>query len=202
MRWYLSLCIGSRNSLRYAAERRGMSSALVFSHQGGERSAEESRRGLIGPPEGRPRPKRVLKDAGAPPSFRRDRAAPWGSMATPRAAVRERAAHRDELPGVSGRAERELEHAVDRGVPYLAVGLHRRDRTRPDPPRAHGELPDAELRIEHPARGLRREALVHLVVRVEHELGPGRVQIVPERLDRIVHGRPCRAEAGVMPDGE
>src|SRR5205809_4015588 len=78
MRWYLSLCIGSRNSFRYAAERRGMSSALVFSHQGGERSAEDSRRGLIGRPEGRPRPERVLKDAGAPPSFRTDPAAEAG----------------------------------------------------------------------------------------------------------------------------
>src|SRR6266566_3110108 len=83
MRWYLSLCIGSRNSFRYAAERRGMSSALVFAHQGGEGSAEESRRGLIGRPEGRPRPERVLKDAGAPPSFRRDRAAEAGPQPVP-----------------------------------------------------------------------------------------------------------------------
>src|SRR3989449_6755736 len=35
-----------------------------------ETCPEESRRELIGRPEGRPRPERVLKDPGAPPSFR------------------------------------------------------------------------------------------------------------------------------------
>src|SRR5439155_4182136 len=38
----------------------------------------ESRRVLIGRPEGRPRPGRVLKDAGAPSSFRTDSAAEAG----------------------------------------------------------------------------------------------------------------------------
>src|SRR6266566_4901703 len=39
---------------------------------------EECRRGLIGRPEGRPRRERVLKDAGASPSFRTDPAAEAG----------------------------------------------------------------------------------------------------------------------------
>src|SRR5438876_7044146 len=43
-----------------------------------EKPRQESRRGLIGRPEGRPRPERVLKDAGAPPSFRTDPAAEAG----------------------------------------------------------------------------------------------------------------------------
>src|SRR5207247_2800254 len=47
-------------------------------YQGGEGSPEESRRGLIGRPEGRPRPERVLKDARAPSSFRTDPAAEAG----------------------------------------------------------------------------------------------------------------------------
>src|SRR5205823_13808900 len=42
------------------------------------KTPEEYRRGLIGRPEGRPRPERVLKDAGAPPSFRTDPAAEAG----------------------------------------------------------------------------------------------------------------------------
>src|SRR5439155_25529799 len=43
--------------------------------QGAEESPEESRRGLIGRPEGRARRERVLKDAAAPPSFKTDPAA-------------------------------------------------------------------------------------------------------------------------------
>src|SRR2546426_578596 len=43
-----------------------------------EKPRQESRRGLIGRPEGRPRPERVLKDAGAPPSFRTNPAAEAG----------------------------------------------------------------------------------------------------------------------------
>src|SRR5207249_10316597 len=52
-----------------ALEGSGQGSSLEW---GAERPREDSRRGLSGRPEGRPRLKRVLKDAGAPPSFRTD----------------------------------------------------------------------------------------------------------------------------------
>src|SRR5439155_3106600 len=50
-----------------------------------ETRPEESRRELIGRPEGRPRPERVLKDARAPPSFRTD---PCRGRASARAITR------------------------------------------------------------------------------------------------------------------
>src|SRR5438094_103104 len=51
--------------------------------EGAQKPPEEARRGLGGRPEGRPRPERVLKDAGAPPSFRTDPAAGAGAGLQP-----------------------------------------------------------------------------------------------------------------------
>src|SRR2546425_349436 len=104
-------------------------------------------------------------------------------VAAPYARVREAGArHRNESPRVAGIAERQLENAEDAGVAHLTVRLDRADRRRPDPARAHRELPDPPLQIEHARWGLGREAFVQLVMRVEHELGTGGVEIIPERL--------------------
>src|SRR5207245_6805467 len=127
------------------------------------------------------------------------------SVAAPRAAVGEGvAARRDELPGVSGLEERQLDDAVALAREYLAVRLPRKDRVRPHSARAHSELTDAVVRIGHAVGGLRREALVHFVECVEHDLGPGRVEIVPERLDRVIHGRRPRGRvvARDVPNGQ
>ena len=140
---------------------------------------------------------RVRREVGARVHGRRSSDA----SATP--GIRERlAGNGDELPGIRPVSQREPQHAGDSGSSHLAVRLGRRDGARPHPARAHRELPDPPLRIEHPGRTLRREALVQLVVRVEHERGAGGVEIVPERLDLGAHGCPRRAEAGEVPDGE
>src|SRR5207302_245557 len=53
---------------------------------------------------------------------------------------------------------------------------------------------------------LRREPLVYLIVRVEYDLGPGGVQVIPQRLElrQDLHTRRIRhrAEAGMVPVGE
>src|SRR6266480_5903623 len=79
-------------------------------------------------------------------------------VAAPCARVREGGAHhRNESPRVAGIAERQLENAEDDGVAHLTVRLDRADRRRPDPARAHRELPDPPLQIEHARWGLGRD---------------------------------------------
>ena len=129
-------------------------------------------------------------------------------MTRARPGVRKReGGNRDELPRVAVVAEGELQHARRAAVVHLAVGL--RDAVEavdPDPTGANRELPDAQLRIRCAVRLLRREPLVHFVVRVEHDLRPGGVQIVPQRLHRGIDRRESvargRAEAWDVPHGE
>ena len=94
---------------------------------------------------------------------------------------------RDELPRVAVVGERELQHAGRAAVAHLAVGepaavedVHAG---------ADDEFSDAELGIGRPVSALRGEALVVLIVRVEHDFRSGAVQIVPQRLHRVVDGR-------------
>src|ERR1051325_4115161 len=129
----------------------------------------------------------------------------WALMAAPRAAIGEGVASRgDELPGVSRLEERQLDDAVALAREYLAVRLPRKQRVRHDPARAYGELPNAVVRIRRPVGGLRRETLVHFIARAEHDLGPGRVEIIPERLARVIHDRRPRGgvEARDVPNGQ
>src|SRR5437868_13439610 len=72
----------ARHALRPPGEaekrRAALTAAAGPKATGAETPPEELRGGLIGRPEGRPRPERVLKEAGAPPSFRTDHAAEAG----------------------------------------------------------------------------------------------------------------------------
>src|SRR6266566_9671614 len=120
-------------------------------------------------------------------SWRRPRCGPiWRgdrSMAGPGAAVREAPpGDGDELPGVAVRTEGEFQHARGLGVMHLAVRQRAAiEGVAPDPARADGELPDAHLGLRRAVGALRGEALVHFVVRIDHDRGRGRVEIVPHR---------------------
>ena len=122
------------------------------------------------------------------------------------AGVGERAAgDRKERPVVGGRVQGELEDAErrrrcaprwsggrQRAVVRLAAG-------------ADGELPDPVDRIgdggssERRARLHRRRALVDVVVPDQEEVDTGRVEVVPQRLQRLV-GRDARAVARLVPE--
>src|SRR2546422_413227 len=91
--------------------------------------------------------------------------------------------NRDELPTVAVGGKREFQDTRRAAVVHLAV--RRRAAAEvvdPDAAGTDGELPDAQLGIGRAARSLRSEALVDLVVRVDHDLRPGGVEIVPQRL--------------------
>src|SRR5256886_2794422 len=114
---------------------------------------------------------------------------------------------RDELPGVAVAAEGELQGPGGAAVVYLAV--RRRSAVEavdPDSAGADRELPDADLGIGGATGLLRGEALVDLVVRIDHDLRPGGVEIVPQRLHGVVHRRLAvagrGAEARSVPHGE
>src|SRR5690242_19633310 len=122
-------------------------------------------------------------------------------MAAPRPGVGERAAgDGHELPAIAGGREGQFQDPGCAARARLAVGLDRVEAVEPDPAGADGELADAARLIYDAGGRLWREALVQLVVRVEHELRARRVQVVPQRLDRVAHGGPRRAEARHMPD--
>src|SRR5712691_8877435 len=96
-------------------------------------------------------------------------AAPHGglSVAGAGARVREAAArHRDEAPVIAGGVQRQLQDPVGAGVANLAVRGHRRDRSVVGAARAGDELADP-VGVGRPARRLRGEALVDVVVPVE-----------------------------------
>ena len=75
------------------------------------------------------------------------------------------------------------------------------------PTRAHGELPDAVRRVGHRRvcngrAGLHRgEPLVDVVVPIEQDVHTRRVQVVPQRLQRLIV-RSARAVARLVPDGD
>src|SRR5207244_12739678 len=88
----------------------------------------------------------------------------------------------DELPGVRPVRQAELEHAVYAADPSFAVRDDQRVGTVETAATGpHDDLPDA-VRIRGASRVLGREPLVVLHVRVDDQLGPGGVEIVPERL--------------------
>src|SRR5204863_5702366 len=104
----------------------------------------------------------------------------------------------DELPRVARRVEYELQHAVGRTVPHLAVRARNPRILQIQAAGADDELADAE-RIGDSGRRLRGEPFVDGRVRVHDDVGVVRVKRVPQRLDgRQVIGA-GRAKPGAMP---
>src|SRR5437667_2071932 len=110
----------------------------------------------------------------------------------------------DELPGVGTGRQRELQHAERRAVEQLAV------RQRCPlvvvvalAARADHELPNPSSRIGRARGRLRRESLVVVLVPGDHDVGPGVVQRLPQRLRRRQAAvlRP-RAEPRMVPVGD
>ena len=84
----------------------------------------------------------------------------------------------------------------------LAVGRSGLHRARRDPARADDELPDAVGVVPSRPRVLRREALVVMVVAIQHDLGARSIEDVPERLDGRDVAVLAGCEARMMPVGE
>ena len=121
-------------------------------------------------------------------------------MAHSRSRILERGAgDRDELPGIRGGVERELQDAVGRVVPDFAVRRDVGERRVPQSPRTRDDLADAVLRVERAVGCLRREALVVAGVAVHDEIGPCGVQVVPQRFDRVPDDVDPGIEAGIVP---
>jgi len=99
--------------------------------------------------------------------------------------------------------ELDLEDAVRVVVPHLAVRLDRPFGVEVVAARTDDELSHAVLQVEVGGGVLRSEALVAVLVRVEHEVDAVRVEDVPERpaSGSCCRGR-CGAEARVVPDRE
>src|SRR3954452_6192824 len=106
-----------------------------------------------------------------------------GASAGRRPGVGERAVAGDELPVVGARMQRELQHAVRGAVVNLAVRLDRAEAVQAGPAGSYHELPDALGRVRTALRVLPREALVLVVVAVEHHRRVGRIERIPERRD-------------------
>ena len=118
-----------------------------------------------------------------------------------RAAVEHGSARRAEGPVVASVMKRQEQHAEVVVVDRLHVrlrGAHFKQRL---PAAADDELADAFAGGD--LRGiLRREALVHMVVAVEDDVGVRRVEGVPEGRHARAVADPSRAEARVVPVGE
>ena len=111
----------------------------------------------------------------------------------------------DELPVVAVRAQGELEDAEARVVARLeggcVAGGDRRDAVVL-PTGAHDELTDP-VAVREPCRALGRVALVVVVaVTVQHDVGPRRVEVVPELRRLGVVSEPPGVESRVVPVGE
>src|SRR5437016_11162091 len=88
------------------------------------------------------------------------------------------ARNRDELPGVAVGGKREFQDTRRAAVVHLAVRRRAAgEAVDADAAGTDRELPDAQLGIGGAARRLWGETLVNLVVRVDHDLRPGGVQI-------------------------
>ena len=117
------------------------------------------------------------------------------------ARVREPTSRRgDELPVVASRMEGQLEQAEGRRVSDEAVRGDVCDRGVVVAAGSHCELADPGDVVELPARGLRGEALVDVVVAVEDDVGVGSVEGVPERLG-VRRRPPSGAEQRDVPVG-
>ena len=84
-------------------------------------------------------------------------------------------------------------------VANLAVRLGRREAVVASAARACHELADS-VRVGLSLRVLEREALVVVVVAVQHHVGLGRIQVLPEGVEaRVVAVDAARSEARLVP---
>ena len=99
----------------------------------------------------------------------------------------------DELPVVACGVQRQLEDAVGRGVAHLAVWRDRGDRGVVLAAGADDELADPAGRVGDPGGGLLGEALVDVVMAVQHDVCVGGIQRVPQR-SCVLGGAPAGAK--------
>src|SRR3954470_13885356 len=86
------------------------------------------------------------------------------------------ARYRDELPAISARAQRQLQHAIRTVTVHLAVAGDPAKLVHTTAAGAGDELPDAVLGIGFPLVVLRREPFVDVIVPVEHDIRAGLVE--------------------------
>src|SRR4029453_11503034 len=106
-----------------------------------------------------------------------------GLMAIAAADIREAlAGNRNELPVVPIAPERQLQHSPTSVVADLAVGKRSGKVRELRPTGADDELAHATSRIHDAVRALRSEALITVIVRIDHHVGAGLVQRAPYHL--------------------
>jgi len=109
----------------------------------------------------------------------------------------------EELPVVGVRMESEFEDAEGGGVADLGVGLGGAEGTMVFAAGADDEFADAAGGVGEALGILRSKALVVVIVTVENDVGMGRVETIPERLDfKIVAVRAAGTEERLVPVGE
>src|SRR6476620_10434077 len=124
---------------------------------------------------------------------------PWTCVARSTTGVRERTSgFRNELPVVARRVQRQLQDPESIGVDDLAVRNRGADRFVLSPARTDDDLADS-VHDRVLIRVLRREALVLMVVAVEHYVGTGVVQVVPPISKRVVAAVGTGAEPRFVP---
>ena len=118
------------------------------------------------------------------------------------------ACDRQELPVVGGGVEGQLEHAVGRaGGPDLAGREGRAESAAGCPAGADREGADAVGRVDDRLAGQRGarldrgEALIDMVMTDQQDVDAGGVQVVPQRLERLVI-RGAGAVARLVPQGD
>src|SRR6266852_1100370 len=128
------------------------------------------------------------------------------SVTDARARVRESTVRNGyELPIIRLRVEGELQHTEGLVASNLAVRAGLRKRVEVPSPDSDYDLPDSTLRVGFAVRVLEGEALIVVLVTVQHELRAGLVESPPNgphlRVDGVgfLH---ARAEQRMVPIGE
>src|SRR4051812_9263239 len=117
------------------------------------------------------------------------------------AGVRDLTARGQELPVVVERMEREPQDAPGAGLLDLAVRGAPAERPELPASGPDDDLPDSPRPLLGAGRVLGSEPFVVVVVAVDHEVGMGSVEEVPERGHLEVVAMLTRAEPRVMPEG-
>src|SRR5262245_58467245 len=109
---------------------------------------------------------------------------------------------RDELPAVVTGPDAQLQDSERVAVVRLGVRDRRAERVVTLSAGAHHEFPDSLDLVQLPVRGLRREALVVVIMSYDHDLRPRVVEVLPER-DRLSRAAVrSRAEPWMVPVGQ
>src|SRR5437868_8141459 len=122
-------------------------------------------------------------------------------MTARRAGVREGlAGDRNELPVVARRVQGQAKYAERGAVANLAVRLDGAPTDEALATRPDHELADAAYGVGYGAGRLRAEALVDVIVAVQHQVRISVVEVLEERAGVGVVAGLTRAEAGVVPE--